>query len=97
MTKIYRTLIFNLLVGLFNIVLGLAIEFVLIGGSFIFLARFPAIAGGISVNVLLPILLFAGIILAMIISMKTISWAVKKFNLQDKVDHKAIRRYLSED
>lgn len=97
MTTKERTLVFNLLVGLFNIVLGLAIEFVLIGGCLLFLARFPAIAGGISVNVILPFLLFAGIIIAMIISVRVVSWAVKKFKLQGRVDQKAIQRYIRED
>ena len=97
MTTHDRTLIFNLCVALFNIILGLAIELVLVGGSFIFLSKFPTIANGISVNVLLPFILFAGIILAMMISVKTIGWAIKKFELQDKLEQKAIKRYIHEE
>ncbi|WP_296669149.1 MULTISPECIES: hypothetical protein [unclassified Treponema] len=97
MTTHDRTLVFNLCVALFNIILGLAIELVLVGGSFIFLSKFPVIANGISVNVLLPFILFAGIILAMMISVKTISWAIKKFELQDKLEQKAIKRYIHEE
>lgn len=97
MTTHERTVIFNLCVALFNIILGLAIELVLVGGSFIFLSKFPAIANGISVNVLLPFILFAGIILAMMLSVKTISWAIKKFDLQNKLEQKAIKRYIHED
>ena len=73
------------------------IRFFLVGGSLIFLSRFPQIANGISVNVLLPFVLFAGIILAMMLSVKTITWAIKKFNLQDKLDQKAIKRYIHEE
>ena len=97
MTTHDRTLIFNICVALFNIILGLAIELVLVGGIFIFLSKFPAIANGISVNVLLPFILFAGIILAMMLSVKTISWAIKKFDLKNKLEQKAIKRYIHED
>ena len=97
MTTHDRTLIFNICVALFNIILGLAIELVLVGGSFIFLSKFPAIVNGISVNVLLPFILFAGIILAMMLSVKTISWAIKKFDLKNKLEQKAIKRYIHED
>lgn len=97
MTTHDRTIIFNICVALFNITLGLAIEFLLVGGSLIFLSRFPQIANGISVNVLLPFVLFAGIILAMMLSVKAITWAIKKFNLQDKLDQKAVKRYIHEE
>ncbi|WP_147615253.1 hypothetical protein [Treponema pectinovorum] len=97
MTCSERTTIFNIAVGLYNIILGLLIEFLLVGTSFLLLSSFPAMANSIPVNVALPFILFAGIIIAMILSMKTITWAIKKFNLKDKVDYKAIKRYLKDE
>ena len=48
-------------------------------------------------NVFVFFLIFAGIILAMMLSVKTISWAIKKFDLKNKLEQKAIKRYIHED
>lgn len=96
MTTKDRTFIFNICVGLFNIILGLAIELILIFATVTLLRRFPNLAGGISTNVLLPFVFIAGLFIAMYISVKTISKVVRKFNLQEKLDPKAVKRYLNE-
>lgn len=96
MTIKERTTYFNILVGIFNIVLGLVIEFALIGASFVFLSKFPNSAESIPVSVLLPFILFAGLIIAMFISINVISWVITHFNLQDKLDQKVVRRYVKE-
>lgn len=96
MTVSERTTYFNIIVGIFNIILGLAIEFALIGSCFLILARFPESAGSIPVNVLLPFVLFAGVIIAMMISIKCVTWAIKTFNLQDKLDQKVVKRYIKD-
>jgi len=33
----------------------------------------------------------------MMLSVKTISWAIKKFDLKNKLEQKAIKRYIHED
>lgn len=96
MTRKDRTFIFNICVGLFNIVLGLAIELILIAATFFLLHRFPNIGNSIPSNVLLPFVFIAGLFVAMYISAKTIAKVVRKFNLQEKVDPKAVTRYLNE-
>lgn len=96
MTRKERTCIFNICVGLFNIVLGLSIELILVAGTFIFLNRFQNFGGSIPANVLLPFIFIAGLFIAMYISAKTVAKVVRKFNLQEKVDPKAVARYLNE-
>ncbi len=96
MTKQDRTFIFNICVGLFNIVLGLSIELILVAATFLLLRRFPNIGNSIPTNVLLPFVFIAGLFIAMYISAKTIAKVVRKFNLQEKVDSKAVSRYLNE-
>lgn len=97
MTVRERTTIFNICVGLFNIVLGLVIELSLIGACFFILTKIPNSADSIPTNVLLPFVLFAGLIVAMMISIKCVTWAVKKFDLADKLDPKAVKRYIKEE
>lgn len=97
MTNSERTTIFNIIVGVYNIILGLFIELLLLGGCFLLLSRFPSWANSIPVSVILPFVLFAGIIIAMMLSMRTITWAIKKFDLRDKVDYKAIKRYIKDE
>ena len=97
MTTKERTTLFNLCVGLFNIFTGLIVEGALVLGLMFFLSRYPEAGTGILGSTLLPFVLFAGIIIAMIISMKVISLAVRKWNLQDKVDPKAVKKYIHSD
>lgn len=97
MTVKERTTLFNVCVGIFNIVLGLLLETILIAGCFFILARIPNPGESIPVNVILPFVLFAGLILAMMISIKCVTWAINKFNLEDKLDPKAVKRYIKKD
>ena len=97
MTVKERTTVFNICVGIFNIVLGLLVEGALVLGLLFILSKRPDIGTGILGNSLLPFVLFAGIIIAMLISMKTITWAVRKWNLQDKVDRKAVQKYIKNE
>ncbi|HAC32155.1 MAG TPA: hypothetical protein DCF70_05965 [Treponema sp.] len=96
MTISERTTYFNVIVGLFNIVLGLIIEFGLIALCYLALARMPETANSIPVSVLLPFVLLIGLVLAMVISVKCITWTIKKFNLQDKLDQKVVKRYIKD-
>lgn len=93
MTQKERTNLFNLCVILFNIFLGLFIEVILVAVLFLFLQNKPELGESVSIQVILPILLLIGLIVAMSISVKTVSWAIEKFNLTDKLDPKVVSKY----
>ncbi len=93
MTKSERTTLFNLAVILFNIVIGLLIEGIIIGLIFIALHSNPNLGESVPMQVVLPLMLLVGLIVAMSISVRTISWAIQKFHLEDKIDQKVISRY----
>lgn len=93
MTIKERTFIFNICVIAFNIVVGLLVEAVLLLGMLFFLAENPNLAESVFSQVALPILLLIGLIAAMSISVRSVSWAIQKFNLEDKLDPKVVSRY----
>ncbi len=94
MTKSERTLLFNIIVGLFNIVIGLLIEGFLILAGYILLADLtPEARESVPVNVLLPFVLLIGLIAAMSISRSCVIWALDKFNLREKLDSNLLKRY----
>lgn len=97
MTKQERTFIFNILVIIFNVIIGLAVELALIAILFGALLKIPGVADSFPVQVILPFLLLAGLIIAMVISVKCVTWAIKTFKLTDKIDQKIIKRYIRED
>lgn len=88
-----RTTLFNICVIVFNILLGLAVELVIIVSLLFFLAENPNLGESVPMQVALPILLLVGLIAAMSISVKTVGWAIERFNLQDKIDPKVTSRY----
>ncbi|WP_407426670.1 hypothetical protein [Treponema sp.] len=93
MTIKERTLFFNICVILFNIVVGLIVEGVLFLSLLIFLAEHQNLAESLFSQIALPIVLLIGLIAAMSISVHTVSWAIKKFHLEDKLDPKVVSRY----
>lgn len=93
MTTKERTLIFNLCVIVFNVVVGLLVEGVLVISLMFFIAEHPSLGESIFSQVALPILLLIGLIAAMSISVHAVSWAIEKFNLADKLDPKIVARY----
>ncbi|MBO6217963.1 MULTISPECIES: hypothetical protein [unclassified Treponema] len=93
MTTKERTFIFNLCVILFNIIVGLFIEAILLLGLLFFLAENPNLQESVFTQVAIPILLLIGLIAAMSISVHAVSWAIKKFHLEDKLDPKVVSRY----
>ena len=94
MTIKERTWLFNICVGIFNILLGLIIEGFLIFSCFFLLAGLSEEAQqSVPVNVLLPFILIIGLFAAVAISRWCVIWALDKFNLRDKLDHKLTRRY----
>lgn len=97
MTKTERTLLFNICVMLFNVVLGLAIELTIVLLLLYVLPKIPSIADSVPSRTVLPFFLLAGLFIAMILSVKCISWAVKTFHLEDKLDEKAVKRYIHDE
>lgn len=93
MTKKERTFLFNLCVIIYNIFIGLAVTAVLFISLMFFLAENPNLSESLFVQIALPIILLIGLIAAMSISVHTVSWAIKKFHLEDKLDPKVISRY----
>ncbi len=93
MTKKERTLLFNLCVIVYNILIGLAVTAVLFISLLFFLAENPNLSESIFVQIALPIILLIGLIAAMSISVHTVGWAIKKFHLEDKLDPKVVSRY----
>lgn len=93
MTKSENTFIFNICVILFNIFIGIFVEAVILISLLIFMHENPNLGESVPMQVILPILLLIGLIAAMSISVHIVSWAIKKFNLADKLDSKVVSRY----
>lgn len=96
MTIKERTTLFNIFVGLFNIILGLLIEVSLVIACFFILSKIPNSANSLPTQIILPFVLLIGFLIAMTISIKTITWVIKKFNLETKLDQKIIKRYIKD-
>ena len=94
MTVKERTRIFNLVVIIFNVALGLLVEGIVMGLLIFVLKSNPNLGESTFSQVALPLVLLVGLIIAMSISVKVISWAIVKFNLQDKLDPKVVSRYV---
>ena len=93
MTTKERTFVFNICVILYNIVIGLLVEAVILIALLFFFAEHPNLSENVFGQVALPLLLLIGLIAAMSISVHTVSWAIQKFNLSDKLDPKVVSRY----
>lgn len=94
MTIKERTNLFNLCVIIFNVVLGLFVEGIVIGLLILVLRENPNLGESTFTQVALPIVLLIGLIIAMSISVKAVSWAIVKFNLTDKLDPKVVSKYV---
>jgi len=89
-----RTFIFNICVGIFNIILGLLICGFLVIGIFFVLDGFSEETRQSGfMNALLPFILIAGFFSSVAISRKCVIWVLDKFNLRDKLDPKLVSRY----
>lgn len=100
MTNSTRTFWFNCGVWLLNAILFVVIE----GGLYIGLMIYVmpkwvpegAEKSGV-VNAVLPIALLVGLILCMFISIKIVTWEIKHFHLEDKLDPKLVSRYIKNE
>ena len=96
MTVKERTLLFNVLIGIFNVALGLLICGFLVIASAFFLAGMSEDARqSVPVGVILPFLLIAGLFASIAISRSAIIFVLDHFNLRDKLDIKMTSRYPS--
>lgn len=93
MTTKERTFVFNICVIVFNIIVGLLVEAVLLISLLFFFTDHPNMQESVFGQIALPILLLIGLIAAMSISVHAVSWAIRKFNLSDKLDPKVVSRY----
>ena len=89
-----RTLLFNICVIIFNIVLGLCIEGFLVFSCFFFMQGFSKeVQQSIPVTVVLPFILLVGFFACVAISRRCVTWAIDRFNLRDKLDQNLLNRY----
>lgn len=93
MTTKERTFVFNICVIAFNIVVGLFVEAIVLLALLFFLTEHPNLSESVFAQVALPLLLLIGLIATMSISVHAVSWAIKKFHLEDKLDPKLVSRY----
>ena len=93
MTKKERTFVFNLCVIIFNIIIGLLVEGILLISLLFFFTDHPNMSENIFGQIALPVVLLIGLIAAMSISVHVVGWVIQKFNLSDKLDPKVVSRY----
>ncbi len=99
MTIKERTFLFNICVVLYNILLGLIVE----GGFFFLFLLFIAktknqnIGESLYIQIALPVMMLVGLIIAIVISTKTVGWFIRKFHLEDKLSKKVIEHYKKDD
>ena len=97
MTTTERTFLFNVGVVIYNIILGLIIETIMLILLLLIMAKNMNLGESIFIQILLPIMLLAGLILAIYISNRSVSWFIKKFKLTDKLSKKVLVHYKLED
>ena len=98
MTVKERTFLFNCFVWLMNAVLFILIEGGLYLGLMLYvLPQFKDAENSGIVNAILPIILIAGLFVCIAISVNIVTWVIKHFELQDKLNPKLVSRYLKND
>lgn len=99
MTTKERTFLFNICVILYNILLGLIVEGVFFFLFLLFIAKTnnQNMGESIYIQIALPVMMLVGLIIAIVISTKTVGWFIRKFHLEDKLDKKVIGHYKKDD
>lgn len=93
MTVKERTLLFNLCVIIYNIILGLIVEGAFFILFLLFMGKFPNLGESVYFQLALPILMLFGLVAAILISTRTVRAFIKKFHLEDKLSEKVIEHY----
>lgn len=89
-----RTLLFNIGVIIFNIILGLIIEgFLVFGCLFLLMGLSTEVQNSIPMTVVLPFILIVGFFACVAISRRCVTWAIDRFDLRDKLDQNLVKRY----
>ncbi len=97
MTIKERTFLFNICVIIYNIFLGLVVEGIFFFIFLLFIAKTPNLGESVYFQIALPIFMLFGLILAIMISTKTVGWFIRKFHLEDKLSKKVIAHYQKDD
>lgn len=97
MTLKERSLLFTLLTSICNIAITLVIEILLLVCMFMLFKAVPSLANSMPVQIILPFLLIAGLIISLMIFAKFAGWVIRTFKLEDKIDPKIVSRYCPKD
>lgn len=97
MTKHERSVVFTLVTSVCNIILTLIIELLLIVCLGLLFKFVPSAANAIPTQVVLPFILFAGLVVSLMLFVRFAAWIIKTFHLEDKLEEKLVRRYIKED
>lgn len=99
MTTFERTILFNICVIIYNILLGLVIETVIFVLYLLFIAltKNQNLGESVYIQIALPVMMLLGLILAIFISTKTVAWFIQKRHLEDKLSQKVIEHYKKDD
>ena len=99
MTTKERTFLFNICVILYNILLGLIVEGVFFFLFLLFIAKTnnQKMGESIYIQIALPVMMLVGLIIAIVISTKTVGWLIKKYHLENKKKKKVIEHYKKDD
>ncbi len=94
MTVKERTLVFNICIGIFNIVLGLCIcGFLILGIGFVLSKMSESAQQSVPVSVIVPLVLIVGLFASIAISRSVVIFVLDKFDLRNKLDPKMTSRY----
>ena len=99
MTTFERTILFNICVIIYNILLGLVIEAALFFLFLLFIAvtKKQNLGESVYIQIALPVMMLLGLILAIFISYKTVAWFINKHHLENKLSQKVIEHYKKDD
>lgn len=79
--------------------LGLIVEGVFFFLFLLFIAKTnnQNMGESIYIQIALPVMMLVGLIIAIVISTKTVGWFIRKFHLENKLDKKVIEHYKKDD
>lgn len=89
-----NTILFAIITGFCNIILTLAIMFVLFIISALMIYKVFHSGSAIPIQIAMPVILIGGLILDFFLSIRIIRLVIIKFNLKDKINPKVAAQYL---
>ena len=97
MTRRERSLLFTVLTSICNIIITLIIEVLLLVELFMLLRAVPSLGNSFPVQIILPFILIAGLIISLVIFSRFSGWVIRTFKLEEKLDPKIVSRYCPKD